>query len=356
VQSFSLRKFLLLISLITVVEYAQSSPARAQTKLVLQAGYPVVSLAHLPILVAEEAGFFRDEGLQVEARLSQGAPQALQIAASGGADLGFMSMEPLIQGYEKRIRGKAFYAAYTRNIYFIAVPSDSPIRTFDDLANKKIGVSNLASAQVPITKAIMLKSNIALRDDAFLPVGAGDSAMSALRSGQVQALALWDAAYASFERAGASLRYLYHPSLADFGTGSLFASQAKFDENRSVLARFGRAFAKSTVFFLENPEAALKIYWKANPAGKIGKTEEEAFKNGLAELKVTQETHSLERRADKRFGIYDMQKVQQYIQLFADVGYIAKPFPADAIATNDLVPEINDFDRAQVIARAKSWK
>ena len=94
------------------------------------------------------SGFFKEEGLQVEVRFSTGGPQATQITASGGADVGQVTQEPAIEGYDKGIRGKMFYTQFTRLIYHVAVPADSAIQSIADLKGKKIGVSNMASASL----------------------------------------------------------------------------------------------------------------------------------------------------------------------------------------------------------------
>ena len=53
-----------------------SSVAQAQTKLIEQAGYPAPDLSNILNLISERAGFFKEEGLQVEVRFSTGGPQA----------------------------------------------------------------------------------------------------------------------------------------------------------------------------------------------------------------------------------------------------------------------------------------
>jgi len=72
-------------------------------KLVLQAAFPVPSLSLAPVYIAEQAGFFKEEGLEVEIRFSSGGPQATQITASGGADLALVTIEPAIQGYDEPV-------------------------------------------------------------------------------------------------------------------------------------------------------------------------------------------------------------------------------------------------------------
>ena len=301
-------------------------PAQAQTKLIEQAGYPAPDLSNILNLIAEQVGFFKEEGLQVEVRFSTGGPQATQITASGGADIGQVTQEPAIEGYDKGVRGKIFYTQFTRLIYHIAVPADSAIQSIADLKGKKIGVSNMASASLVVARSALRQHKVPIEGDTFRPVGLGDGAVAALRTGQVQALSMWTAAYASMMRAGISFRFLYHPTVAEIGSGGFFASDKVLAEKRDSLIKFARAQAKATVFVLENPEATLRLYWKANPAGRGGGTDDEAMKRGLVEMSTLRPVYSTEKHADKRYGFADMAGIQTYVDMFRDEGVIAARF------------------------------
>ena len=128
-------------------------------------------------------GAVQEEGLEVESRYSTGGPQATQIVASGGADIGQVTQEPSIQGYHRGIRGKIFYTQFTRLIYNFAIPVDSPIHSIADLKDKKIGVSNMGSASVIVARSALRYEKLPV-DNVFLPVGVGPNAVSALRGGR----------------------------------------------------------------------------------------------------------------------------------------------------------------------------
>jgi len=328
---------------------------RAQTKLIQQAGFPAPDLSNILNLIADKAGFSKEEGLDVEVRFSTGGPQATQIIASGGADVGQVTQEPPIEGYDKGIRGKMFYTQFTRLIYHVAVPADSSIQSFADLKGKKIGVSNMASASLIVARSALRKNGVPI-EDIFLPVGLADGAVAALRSGQVQALSMWTAAYASMMRVGMTFRFLYHPTVAEIGSGGFFASDKTLVEKREALIKFGRSMAKSTIFMLENPEATLRMYWKFNPAGKPPGTDEEALKRGMIEMNALLPLYSVEKHTDKRYGLADVDGIQTYINLFQEEGVITRPLQASHLVTNDLIDEINKFDRAKVRELARSWQ
>ena len=344
------------LGLVLAACLAPSDAAQAQTKLVEQAGYPAPDLSNILNLIAEQVGFFKEEGLQVEVRFSTGGPQATQITASGGADVGQVTQEPAIEGYDKGIRGKMFYTQFTRLIYHVAVPADSAIQSIADLRGKKIGVSNMASASLVVARSALRHHKVPIEGDTFRPVGLGDGAVAALRTGQVQALSMWTAAYASMMRAGISFRFLYHPTVAEIGSGGFFASDKVLAEKRDSLIKFARAQAKATIFVLENPDATLRLYWKSNPAGRGGGTDEEALKRGLIEMSTVRPVYSREKLADKRYGFADMAGIQTYVDMFREEGVIARSIPATELVTNEFVEQINNFDLAKVRALAQNWK
>jgi hypothetical protein len=56
--------------------------------------------------------------------LRSGGPQATQIVAANQADASLATVEPVINGYDKGIRGKIFARTNAELIYYIAVPED----------------------------------------------------------------------------------------------------------------------------------------------------------------------------------------------------------------------------------------
>src|SRR5258707_12843077 len=81
--------------------------AEARSKsLILQVGSQVPSVSTLLIYIAEKAGFLAEEDLDFDVRYTANAPTAMQLVAAGNADVGAITNEPLILGYDKGLRGK----------------------------------------------------------------------------------------------------------------------------------------------------------------------------------------------------------------------------------------------------------
>lgn len=334
-----------------------TSQAQAQErKFVAQGGAPVPYTGFLALYVGQQAGFFKEEGLDVEVRYASGAPQGTQIAAANQADVAVVTVEPSINGYDKGIRGKIFSRINNELIYYIAVPEDSPIKSVADLKGKKIGVASFGSAAVPVVRSILRSGGVEPQSDTILPVGVMDQAMAALRSGSVEALGLYDGIYFALERAGVKLRYFKHPTLASFGNTGLFASDETIKKKKDDLCKFGRAFAKATLFSIANPEAAVRLYWKAVPAARRGADDAEALKNGLTEVAPMLKVYDLGFPPSTKYGSIDRVAFEKYMELNKQEGVITATPPVDAITTSDFIDCINNFDSEAVRKMAREWK
>ncbi len=209
----------------------------------------------------------------------------MQVVANGDADVAHIVWQPLISAYVQGVRGKFIYQTFTKSSFFLAVEPDSPIKGPADLANKKIGLVNMASPGLFFAKSVAKAGGVNPETLQFVPVNVGAQPLAALESKQIDVLSFWDAVYADYEAMGKKLRYIDHPTIGQVGNGGFFAMDNVIKAKPAELQAFTRAIAKATVFILANPEASLKMYWAINPDGKLPGTEEEALKKGTEALK-----------------------------------------------------------------------
>lgn len=332
--------------------------AASERKIVVQGGSPSPNSGYIHIYAAQQLGFFREEGLEVEIRYSRGAPLAAQIVSSGDAELGNFTYEPLILGYSKGLRGKFVYQSYNETIYFIGIPKGSALTSVSDLKGKKIGVTNLSSSALPIAKAILRDAGVDSNTVSFVPVGFGASALAALKGGQVDAIAQWGAAYGVLERLGARFNYFHHPRLKNIGNGGFLASEKMLSNHRKAIAGYGRAIAKGTAFVLANNDAGLNIYWKVNPSGLRGKSEAEALADSKIEMKyMLKEFAPIQVGGRPVFGQISYGSVQAYIDVFSKEADMKAPPPrAQDIVDSSFSEAFNDFDLDKIEEMARKWK
>ncbi len=331
--------------------------AQAQTKLIVQGGAPVPTYTLLGIYVGEQLGYFKAEGLDLEIRNTANASTAVQLTAANNADVAIATVEPLLLGQESGIKAKAFLQNHKTLMYSIAVPKGSNITGPANLKGVKIGVSNLGSASLTVAKSILLSAGITPTADTFVPVGVGDQALTALRNGNVQALAMWDVMYAAMERSGQQFTYFTHPTLGTFGNLASMASDTTIATKQKELCGYGRAMAKGSLFAAENPEAALQLYWNFNPSARVPASKPEEIKKAVTELKFIADVFNVGYGPGEKYGVIDEDKFKQYAELlFTDKGTPEKTPAIANVSTKALNNCINDFDRDAVRKTAKAWK
>jgi NitT/TauT family transport system substrate-binding protein len=336
---------------------AISSPAQAaERRIVIQGASPAPNLGYTAMYVAQEMGFFKQQGLDVSFEYSQGGFMAIQLVAGGKADVTSNTVEPLILGYSKGIRAKAFYRYNTRLLFYIGVPVNSPIKTVADLRGKKVGTFSMGSAIVPVVRSHLKLAGVPPDQVTILPVGIGDQAAAALSSGKVDVLALWDPAFAALETSGLKFRYLVHPELKDVGNGGYFASDSFISANPEAVRGFARGVAMGTVFAMANPEAAVRIFWKVSPAARGGGSEQEALAKAIYQLNYILGGFSIKDSPVKKYGYIDMDGWRHYMDVLQSEGFLKEKPPVEQIATNAFIEYANNFDVEAVKTLARNWK
>lgn len=321
-------------------------------KLVVQNGAAAPALDTARLDVAKSLGFFAQEGLDVQIRYGAGAGLAAQLTANNQVDVSVITYEPIIIGHGKGLNGRIFYQTTSRLIYYIAVLEDSSINTAADLKGKKIGVVSLGSAATTVSKSILRSAGLTAADATFLPAGFGDQAANALRSGQVDALALWDGGYASMVSSGMKLRFIRHPKLLDGGNAGLFASDQTIAQRADDLRKFARAYTKATIFMEANPDAAIRIFWKANPGARRAGDEAEVMRRARAEFDFIAPTFD----APQGYGHIQEGLFAKYIEMLNQEGEVADVPPVSAFVNRDLLTLSDQVKAAEVEALAKQWK
>jgi len=302
-------------------------------------------------LIAEGAGFYKDEHLKVSSILSNGSLDAAQICSSGKGDICPIGIEPLVTRYDDGIRLKMFLARASKFGYVIGVPEDSPIRTLADFRGKKIGVHSTTGASgVVAAQSALSVAGLKPTDYELVTIGFEDQALGALASGKVAAAALPLYELIPFMVAGTKLRILRHPTLADVANAGYAAAPSVIAAKGDALKRFSRAIVKASLLVRYNPAAAARALLAAD--GKpIGGAD---LLRKTAELTVWEDDLPAADPNNKRIGAISMTGMQAYIQLLTDTGVTKTAIPASQVVTDQFIEYANDFDHKSVEQYAKS--
>jgi ABC-type nitrate/sulfonate/bicarbonate transport system substrate-binding protein len=303
-------------------------------------------------LVAEGAGFYKEERLTVSTITVNGALEAVKTCSSGKGDICPIGIEPLIANYGDGIRLKMFLSRARTFAYVIAVPEDGPILQLSDLKGKTIGVHVLgAGASGVFTTASALSSAGLKPDDyKFAAIGYENEAADALASGKVAAAAFPYYEFIPFLVEGRKLRIFHHPVFRDMPNTGYAVAPSVIAAKGDSIRRFSRAIVKASLFIHYNPAAAARLLLTAD--GKA--FSETDLRRRTAELSAWQDDLPAGDPESRRIGAFSMAGGQDYIRLLVEAGVAKSSMPASEVVTDEFVAFANDFDRRAVERLAKS--
>jgi NitT/TauT family transport system substrate-binding protein len=337
---------------------ACASLAQAQTTVRVAWCAKTVSSAAAPYAIATKMGWYAKAGIKVELVPMPGSTDCVKAVATRDVQYGVPSIEPVAIIRPQGVKIKNFYTAYQANIYGIAVPDDSAIKTFADLKGKKIGVTSMASAGVIVARALARNNGFDPDKDVSIVV-AGEAAQTAalLRSHQVDALSQFDTQYALTENAGAKLRLLDTTDIAHFPSNGFIALEDTLAHKRAESVAVTKGYAMGTVFAIANPEAAIRILWEVFPQTKAtGKTEADAMRDDVKTLEARAKSWRLESVGAKKWGENLVANYEKYAEFLFKNGVLKQQVSGADLVTNDLIDDINTFDAKEIEAQAKGWK
>jgi len=162
------------------------------------------SLYYLPLAITERLGFFKEQGLNVEVSDFKGGSQSLTALVGGSVDVVTGAYEHTIR---MQVKGQDVVAAIELGRYpgiVLAVKKDrmDKIKSIADLKGAKIGVTAPGSSTNMIAWYLMAKSGLKPDDASFVGVGAGPSAIAAIKRGDIDAISNIDPVIATLEASG----------------------------------------------------------------------------------------------------------------------------------------------------------
>jgi len=159
---------------------------------------------YLPLTIAEQRGFFKDEGLDVTISDFAGGSRALQAVVGGSADVVSGAFEHTINLQSKKQAFRAFVLQGRAPMIGMGVSTKNlaNYKSPADLKGKKIGVTAPGSSTNMLVSFFLAKHGIKISEVSIIGVGAGAGAVTALRSGQVDAISNTDPVISMLETAG----------------------------------------------------------------------------------------------------------------------------------------------------------
>lgn len=159
---------------------------------------------YLPLTIAEQLGYFKTEGLDVNIVDFAGGSRALQAVVGGSADVVSGAFEHTINMQFKGQPMRAFVLQGAAPQIVLGVnPKTMPnFRSVADLKGKKIGVTAPGSSTNVLANYVLAKAGLKPGDVSFVGVGAANGAVAAMRAGQIDAISNLDPVITLLLRSG----------------------------------------------------------------------------------------------------------------------------------------------------------
>ena len=247
--------WLIFVGVLTFFNLADRSDAQLRY---VPVGIPSISISSGSFINAKEAGFYKDEGLNVELVVMRGAPAiqgliggTVPFASSGGAGL-----LPIIRGAPLRI----VFTTFSRPMFWVY--SKPEIKTVEELRGKKIGVSSIGSGPDTLLRTMLKKHGLdAGRDVVILSTGPGTARFFSLKTGVTDAAVLNEQAALMAQESG--LRQLFSFTKGeDFVEvqGSIVVRDSLLESDPLLVEKFTRATLKGALYLKDNRAGTVAIH------------------------------------------------------------------------------------------------
>jgi len=300
------------------------SVARGQTaldKIVIT--YPSRSIASVDLYIAQERGFFHQEGLLadvVQVRGNIGVTALLSGDAHAVNNVG-----TLIRAIERSdLPAKVITQSLKKNLFWLVTKPE--VKSLSDLKGKIFGTTTFGGAQHLAAARLLQKAGINPDKDITVVIG-GDvpAQLQSLMSGAIQLAAL---SPPTVILARDKFKLKIHGSTLDdlpnLQNGLAF-SEKVLREKRELVKRILRARSRAHRYFWENERGTAEV-----------------LANYLkVELPIALESYRLARPAFTTNGLATDKEVEDFLRSDAEVLKLKEPVPATKIFDFSLQKEVN---------------
>jgi putative hydroxymethylpyrimidine transport system substrate-binding protein len=221
---------------------------------------------HLPLVVAKEAGYFLEEGLQLSILIPTVPEESVELVAAGKADFGTGEQTNLIRARADGAPLVSIGPLLAHTVVCLMYLKDGPIHGLADLRRRRVGWPGLA-IDLPILGTMLEAAGLTFDD--ITPVNVGFGLTDALLTGKADAVfgAFINYEQVEAESRGAAVDFV---SPTEYQVPELYqlvlmTSDGMLRAEPEKVRRFVKAYARGLSYMHEHPDEALGLYLKGHP-------------------------------------------------------------------------------------------
>ena len=216
------------------------------------------SFLSIPVYIAQEQGFFSDEGLDVTVKEYSSGKMATKALFAGEVDMSTVADMPVVFNSFKR-NDFCIFATFTYSYPFVKIiaRTDMGIKTGADLKDRKVGVNRGTSSHF-FLEVFLIHNRLPSSDVEMINIKTVDLPL-ALKNNEVDAISVWQP-YSQKAKQLLGDNAIELPASEIYRTTFSFAAMKSFSkEHPKRLERFVRALDKAATFTKNDREKAQEI-------------------------------------------------------------------------------------------------
>jgi len=311
------------IGLLLSVMNAKLIVVRAQSLPKVVIGYPASSIASIQLFIAQEKGFFRDEGL--DAQLNQVRADAAIAAVLTGELFAYDSVGTSVRAFQKNAPIKILAVNLQSPLFWLVTRPE--LKSFSELKGKVMGTTSFGGVQHLAGLRMLRRGGLNPEEDITV-ILAGDPAtqLQAIVNGAIQ-IAVLSPPSVILARDKFKLNVLANAldEFPSFFQSGLAVADKSVSSQKDLVKRVLRARAKANRFFFEMESGASEVIAKFLKV----------------DLPVARESYRISRNAFTSNGIVSPRQIEEFLKMDAEIAKIPDPLRAIPAFDFSLQHEVN---------------
>ena len=314
----------LCIGLVFIVLAVKPILVRAQSLPKVVIGYPASSIASIQLFIAQEKGFFRDEGL--DAQLNQVRADAAIAAVLTGELFAYDSVGTSVRAFQKNAPIKILAVNLQSPLFWLVTRPE--LKSFSELKGKVMGTTSFGGVQHLAGLRMLRRGGLNPEEDITV-ILAGDPAtqLQAIVNGAIQ-IAVLSPPSVILARDKFKLNVLANAldEFPSFFQSGLAVADKSVSSQKDLVKRILRARAKANRFFFEMESGASEVIAKFLKV----------------DLPVARESYRISRNAFTSNGIVSQRQIEEFLKMDAEIAKIPDPLRAIPAFDFSLQHEVNN--------------
>lgn len=321
---------LLVVALFGAFSFASASDTPSPTDVTLRMSwFPFQDYA--PFLVAQEKGFYAEEGLNVKMIPGKGSGISTKLVASGENDFGIAAADVVLIAKTKGMPLKAVTVIHQESLAAVYYHKSTGIKTPKDLEGKTLAVE-IQGTKYQQFISFCKKNGVDITKIRIIAVDASQERPLFFKGGSDLTLQFINGMDALLKEKGLS-NNVERMLFSDYGVhmyNHLIITNEDTIKNRpDIVKKFVKASVKGWEYAISHPEEAIDILVKHYPEMKKS-TELDNFKDELSVLEnSTTQEHG--------FGYQTKERWEELQDMLYDIQTIEKKIDVTTVFTNEFL-------------------